>query len=201
MGLDMGEGDPRIPAAEGRRRGWVLALYVALVVMGAAASRTERGMFTFPVPGQATAFAASPQALQTDGAITQGGPLSSLVSGGIGLGPRGQRTASARNGPGALGTPGTPLPGSTDTAALPGGVPDIATGTTPLTTLTTPGDGDSGDGSGTPGGPGPSLPIPGLFLTSVPETGTWAMMIIGFGSIGGVLRRRRSSGLAEQASA
>lgn len=199
----MGEGDPRIPAAEGRRRGWVLALYVALVVVGAAASRTERGMFTFPVPGQATAFAASPQALQTDGVIAQG-PLSSLVGGGIGVGPRGQRTASSRNRPGATGTPGTsgsPFPDSTETAALPGTVPDIASGLDTPLTGDTPGEGGDtgGDGGNTPFGP--SLPIPGLFLTALPEPGTWAMMIIGFGWIGGALRRKRSIDVAGRASA
>ena len=200
----MGEGDPRIPAAEGRRRGWVLALYVALVVVGAAASRTERGMFTFPGPGQATAFSASPQALQTDGAIAQG-PLTSALGGGIGLNPRGQRTASTRNRPGATGTPGTPgtpFPDSTEIAALPSGVPDIATGTTnPLTGTPTGEPGDSGDGGNGGGGFGPSLPIPGLFLTTLPEPGTWAMMIIGFGWIGGTLRRRRAAAATGHAPA
>lgn len=35
-----------------------------------------------------------------------------------------------------------------------------------------------------------------IFLTAVPEPATWAMMVLGFGAVGGALRRRRTTGVA-----
>lgn len=40
---------------------------------------------------------------------------------------------------------------------------------------------------------------PGEFTPSVPEPGTWAMMLMGFGAAGFAMRRRRSNGLAQLA--
>jgi hypothetical protein len=62
-------------------------------------------------------------------------------------------------------------------------------------------------GSGTPPpGGGGLLPIPGGGLiispggvSAIPEAETWMMMVIGFGALGFMLRRRRK-GLAHEAS-
>jgi hypothetical protein len=40
-----------------------------------------------------------------------------------------------------------------------------------------------------PGGEGPTLPPP----TAVPEPSTWALLLIGFGVVGGILRRSKRS--------
>jgi hypothetical protein len=45
-------------------------------------------------------------------------------------------------------------------------------------------------GTGGNAAPGNVL-LGGLVLTAVPEPGTWAMMLLGFGAVGAALRRNR----------
>jgi len=42
-------------------------------------------------------------------------------------------------------------------------------------------------------GAGETVLIPNVRITAVPEPATWAMMILGFGAAGSVLRRRRAA--------
>lgn len=98
-------------------------------------------------------------------------------------------------GPLALGDPvssgllpvgdiGAPVGGGTSTG-FPGGISAVA---------------PSGPG-GTPGGSNPGNPVPGgptdpvvqPPVAAIPEPGTWALMLIGFGLCGAVLRRRRKT--------
>ena len=46
---------------------------------------------------------------------------------------------------------------------------------------------------GTPNAAPPVAFLDGVSVTAVPEPGTWAMMILGFGILGGVMRRRKAS--------
>jgi len=46
---------------------------------------------------------------------------------------------------------------------------------------------------GTPGGLPPIAVLDGVSLTAVPEPTTWAMMLLGFGGIGAMIRRRRQT--------
>lgn len=79
---------------------------------------------------------------------------------------------------GDIGAPGGGTP-----SGFPGGISTVA---------------PSGPG-GIPGGPNPGNPTPGgptdpggePPVAAVPEPGTWALMLIGFGFCGAVLRRRR----------
>jgi hypothetical protein len=74
--------------------------------------------------------------------------------------------------PGTPGSPGPTSPGPT--GGTPSGPP-----------------GPTGPGSTPPGPnpPGPPTPSPG-----VPEPASWTMMLVGFGALGGVLRRRAPRG-------
>ena len=98
-------------------------------------------------------------------------------------------------GPLALGEPvpsGLPplgdigiAPGGGSSSGFPGGISTVV---------------PSGPG-GIPGGPNPGTPTPGgptdpnvePPVAAVPEPGTWALMLIGFGLCGAALRRRRKS--------
>ena len=51
-----------------------------------------------------------------------------------------------------------------------------------------------GFASGDTNASGPALD--NVSISAVPETATWAMMILGFGVVGGAVRRRRSTALA-----
>jgi hypothetical protein len=46
---------------------------------------------------------------------------------------------------------------------------------------------------GTPGGLPPIALLDGVSLSIVPEPSTWAMMLLGFGGIGAIIRRRRQT--------
>jgi hypothetical protein len=46
---------------------------------------------------------------------------------------------------------------------------------------------------GTPSGLPPIALLDGVSLTAVPEPATWAMMLLGFGGIGAMIRRRRQT--------
>jgi len=46
---------------------------------------------------------------------------------------------------------------------------------------------------GTPFGLPPIAVLDGVSLTAVPEPTTWAMMLLGFGGIGAMIRRRRQT--------
>ncbi|MGH6911978.1 MAG: PEPxxWA-CTERM sorting domain-containing protein, partial [Phenylobacterium sp.] len=46
---------------------------------------------------------------------------------------------------------------------------------------------------GTPSGLPPIALLDGVSLTMVPEPSTWAMMLLGFGGIGAMIRRRRQT--------
>lgn len=97
-------------------------------------------------------------------------------------------------GPLALGEPApsgllpgadVAAPGSGPSSGFPGGI----------STVVPPGPG------GTPGGADPGNPTPGgptdpgvePPVAAVPEPGTWALMLMGFGLCGAVLRRRRKA--------
>jgi hypothetical protein len=41
--------------------------------------------------------------------------------------------------------------------------------------------------------------IDNIAVTTVPEPGTWAMMLLGFGALGFAIRRRKSSALTQLA--
>jgi hypothetical protein len=65
------------------------------------------------------------------------------------------------------------------------------------------GGGGPGGGGGGPGGGGvvpPSNPENPVIPPAVPEPGTWAMMLIGFGMIGFSVRRRRPGATAQPGS-
>ena len=49
------------------------------------------------------------------------------------------------------------------------------------------------------GGPNEGILLDAVSVTGVPEPGTWAMMVLGFGAIGFATRRRRSLALAQVA--
>lgn len=46
---------------------------------------------------------------------------------------------------------------------------------------------------GTPAGLPPVALLDGVSLTAVPEPATWAFMLVGFGGLGAMIRRRRSA--------
>jgi hypothetical protein len=49
---------------------------------------------------------------------------------------------------------------------------------------------------GTPNGLPPMAALDGVSLTAVPEPATWAMMLIGFGGLGAMIRRRNRAAMA-----
>lgn len=83
-------------------------------------------------------------------------------------------------------------PGSGPSSGFPGGISTVV---------------PSGPGA-TPGGPNPGNPTPGgptdpggePPVAAVPEPGTWALMLIGFGLCGAILRRRKKPLGAESPS-
>ncbi|MBE1526364.1 hypothetical protein GGC65_000820 [Sphingopyxis sp. OAS728] len=94
-------------------------------------------------------------------------------------------------GPLALGEPvGSGIPalgdvGGGSSSGFPGGISTVV----PSGPAATPGG--PNPGNPTPGGPtDPGVTPP---VAAVPEPGTWALMLIGFGLCGAVLRRRRRS--------
>lgn len=133
-----------------------------------------------------------------------------------------QTVANAATQPSARALPKTRVRVAPPVAAAAGvpaaaGSPAIG-GTPPATTLASipPGSAGSGGGLGLPPGGGGFIPAPGgggggtpdpgtgtpppvggeappVAAPAVPEPQTWLMMIIGFGLLGSVLRRRRTS--------
>lgn len=126
-----------------------------------------------------------------------GGGIPGIGGGGGSFTPDGSGTPTAPGegtGTAPPAGPGTTSPGG-DVTPPPGGVPPApGGGGTPLPG----GTGSTPPGGGTPpadGGiidpaPGGGI-ITGPVVSAVPEAETWLMMIIGFGAIGFMLRRRR----------
>jgi hypothetical protein len=120
------------------------------------------------------------------GATTPGGPTQRVLSGAR---PSSQPIITGASGP----APG--LVGSVPTSfANPGG--GVAGGAIPgggVVPGTPPGGGGGGiffpPGTGGGGGGGGVVPNPPT-IVPVPEPATWAMMILGFGMIGAMMRRR-----------
>jgi hypothetical protein len=176
-----------------RRRVWGIFLAVPLLV--GLGSIDQRAIFMpwadaeHPMIGTTpTAFFAQPRTLG------DGGP-----------GGRGDRPTlgNAFNPPRRFGPAS---PGSTPGGAAPVELADAGAGLVPdlgQTPFADTGGGVGGPaGSGAGGGPnaGPGLPDAGvasapIAVTAIPEASTWAMMIIGFGVIGAMIRGRRRRAL------
>lgn len=124
-------------------------------------------------------------------------------------GQPGEPAGNVPNDPTAFAFPVPPpdAPGAGITPQTPGGVtpqgftpPGSLDPNTPGLSGGTPPQGGGGGSPTFPGAPG----LPGTIgqpVGAVPETSTWAMMIIGLGSIGGLLRRRQRRALEEQREA
>jgi len=146
----------------------------ALAPAGDAASATpaEASGTDLPVPN-----------LSDIGSI--GGPTGGSGPGVIGL-PSGLSNSPSGGGVGPGATPGGGGPGGNPGGSTgPGGTTPTNGGTTPPVVVIVPPTTTPGTG---PAGPGPGL------VAGVPEPGTWAMMLVGLGAIGGVKRYRRTSG-------
>jgi len=198
---------------EERRRQLTIAALAAGLVISTLPVTNERALFSpfadLPLLGE---FSPVAYAMFTGFGPGGGGRF----PGGMG-GPLGPRAG----GPPVGGTPtafAAPLPPAGPTAAAPPAppAPPVANFARPIDGpfgSTTPGSPISqgfgpGDALGVPGGPGPISIVPGNALptptTPVPEPAAWAMLMLGFATIGGLLRRRyhiarrvRSTGVSE----
>lgn len=119
-------------------------------------------------------------------------------------GGQGGPFAPRAGGPPVFGTPATPtafaapLPPAGPVAIAPPDAPPVAAFARPITPFTpiTPGPPilpgfGPGDPLGIPDGPGPISVVPDSLPPSpVPEPAVWATLVLGFATIGGLLRRR-----------
>lgn len=72
--------------------------------------------------------------------------------------------------------------------AVPGAIGGIGPGSTPIIGgIPGPGGGGSGGSDNTPGNPVTPTPV-----TAVPEPSSWAMLVLGFATLGTFMRRRKS---------
>lgn len=193
---------------EDRWRRWMMVGVVSVLTLSSGTVISERALFSPLADDPAFAgFAPIAYAMLTP----TGGPGGPGGQGGL------RRTGGNDPFPQAFGA--IPQPGDpAATGGAPGGIPDGATGAGPapqgvgnLPSDSIPGGAGAPGGAG--GGPGGTLPGPGGSLpggggatpggttpggpvtppvSAVPEPASWAMMILGFAFIGGILRRQRN---------
>jgi len=141
-----------------------------------------------------------------------GGGTGGGAGGGMGGGGTDPTTGDPSTSPTTPTVPGTPTLPTIEPPVPPTDKPTVPT----IPTFDTPTGGGGTGGGGPPpiviepGPPtiGPADPVPGaptpsdppasgggtLLPGAVPEPGTWGLMILGFGAVGYILRRRRAAG-------
>ncbi|WP_156363692.1 PEPxxWA-CTERM sorting domain-containing protein [Sphingomonas sp. Leaf357] len=181
----------------------------AVVLLIGIAPRNERALFLRDAQGDARAFAAVVPPLDAARAQLERGALDDIALRSA-RSEAAQRERAAR-GFASSGTqlmPGTvpallsnaPRGSATDGIADPA-APGVANAADPGVVAPAPTGGEApGGGGGGVAPPGVTTPPPGGTGANVlPEPGTWAMMLLGFLAIGGVLRRpfgRRAGAIA-----